>query len=160
MPRLLSGPASPYGTAVLASALDRPMQAPWRAHASPGPTADAAQPAPLVLVVDDDAQIRAYIRTCLTRLPVRVAEAVDGQDALARIEAWDRADLALVITDILMPQMDGRALKAALHTDRRWTDVPVLLITGEAVRVRDGPVLKKPFNARRLGAAVRTLLDL
>lgn len=114
----------------------------------------------IVLVVDDDAEIRAYLRQCLDGLPVRVAEAVDGQDALARIQAEQDGDLALVITDIIMPRLDGHALKAALQADPRWADVPVLLMTGEAVRVHDRPVLRKPFNAWRLRAAVRALLDL
>lgn len=104
--------------------------------------------------------MRAYVCDCLAPLSVRVVEAADGQDALGRIEAWHESDLALVVTDVAMPRMDGRALKTALRTDQRWSDVPVLFITGEDVRVRDGPVLRKPFNARRLGAAVRALLDL
>ena len=38
-----------------------------------------------------------------------------------------------VRVDIVMPRLDGRALKAALHGDPRWADVPVVLITGEVV---------------------------
>ena len=114
----------------------------------------------IVLVVDDDAEMRAYLCQCLDGLPVRVAEAVDGQDALAQIQAEQDGALALVITDIIMPRLNGHALKAALQADSRWADVPVLLMTGEAVRVRDRPVLRKPFNARWLRAAVRALLDL
>ena len=121
---------------------------------------DAGLPGPLVLVVDDDAQMRDYIRTCLSRLPVRVIEAVDGQDALERITEQPGNGPALVVTDLVMPRMDGRALKATLHADPRWADVPVLLVTGETVRARDGPVLRKPFNARRLSALARSLLSI
>jgi CheY-like chemotaxis protein len=113
-----------------------------------------------VLVVDDDAEMRRYIRECLDVFPVRVQEAVDGIDALERIEAEDRSNVALVITDIIMPRMDGLELKAAMKADERWDGVPVLLITGEAIRSSDGPVLRKPFNARKLRGAARALLAL
>lgn len=123
------------------------------------PPAQPGTPLPRVLVVDDDAGMRAYIRECLAVLPVRVEEAPDGRHALEQIQAGPTEDLALVISDIVMPGLDGRALKAALQADPRWSGVPVLLISGEAVRVRDGPVLRKPFNARRLRAAVQALLS-
>lgn len=114
---------------------------------------------PLVLIVDDDAELRAYIREGLMHLPVWTAEARDGQDALDLL-ASHTGKLALVITDLVMERMDGRALKATLQRDRRWAHVPVLLITGESTRARDGPVLHKPFNAQRLTASVLDLLDL
>jgi len=104
--------------------------------------------------------MRAYVCECLRPLAVRLAEAVDGQDALEQIHRGLGVDLALVVTDLYMPRMDGRALRQRLHADRRWAAVPVLLITGESARARDGPVLRKPFNARRLCTAVLALLDL
>lgn len=113
-----------------------------------------------MLLVDDDAEVRTYMRKCLSTLPLRLEEAADGQEALDQIEDRFGDDLALVVTDLVMPRMDGRALKSALHADRRWADVPVLLVTGETVRVRDGPVLAKPFNARTLGASARALLQV
>ena len=122
------------------------------------PLAQQVTEQPRVLVVDDDAGMRAYIRECLAVLPVRVEEALDGLDALERIQAGRAEDVALVITDIVMPRMDGLALKSALQADPRWVQVPVLLITGESVRARDGPVLRKPFNARKLRAVVEVLL--
>jgi CheY-like chemotaxis protein len=113
---------------------------------------------PIVLIVDDDAGLRAYIREGLAALPIRTAEACDGIDALDQLRACS-GDVALVITDLVMARMDGRELKAALQRDRRWAHVPVLLITGETTRTRDGPVLRKPFNAQRLMATVQSLLD-
>lgn len=118
----------------------------------------SAPPTPLVLVVEDDARTRGYVCECLAALPVRLAEAADGVDALARLEDGLDDGLVLVVTDLLMPRMGGRALRDALHADARWADVPVLLVTGEATPARDGPVLRKPFNGRRLRAAVHALL--
>ena len=119
---------------------------------------DSAAQRPLVLVVDDDAQMRAYLRQCLDALPVRVAEARDGREALDSIRSGPHAEVALVLTDVIMPGMDGRELKAMLHDDVRWAQVPVVLVSGEALRARDHPVLRKPFNARHLHAVVRPLL--
>ncbi|HMB89535.1 MAG TPA: response regulator [Rhodothermales bacterium] len=124
---------------------------------SPAPNAASS---PVVVVVDDDAGMRAYIRQCLMALPVRIEEATDGQDALEQIQAMHSNDVALVISDLYMPRMDGRVLKATLRADPHWRQVPVLLITGEAIHARDGPLLRKPFNARKLRAVVQALLDL
>jgi CheY-like chemotaxis protein len=109
-------------------------------------------------VVEDDAEMRAYVCDCLRPLALRLVEASDGQDALEQIVGGLGDDLALVVTDLYMPRIDGRALRERLHADRRWASLPVLLITGEAARTRDGPALRKPFNARSLQAAVQGLL--
>ena len=119
----------------------------------------AAAPPPLVLIVDDDADMRAYLRESLVSLPARVLEAATGAEALRLARAAPPEALALVISDIVMPEMDGWTLRAALGADPALSGVPVLLITGEAVRARDGPVLRKPFNTRRLHRCVRALLS-
>jgi len=117
----------------------------------------ATQP-PLVLIVDDDADMRTYLRRCLKAIPTRVVEAAGGMEALEIARAALPEGLALVITDVVMPGMDGLTLKAALGEDPDLRHVPVLLITGEALRVRDGPLLRKPFNARGLHNQVQSLL--
>ncbi len=119
----------------------------------------AAAPPPLVLIVDDDPDMRAYLRESLACLPARVVEASSGVEALRLARAESPEAWALVISDIVMPEMDGWTLRAALGADPALSGVPVLLITGEAVRARDGPVLRKPFNTRRLHRCVRALLS-
>ncbi|MEM6783951.1 MAG: response regulator [Bacteroidota bacterium] len=111
-----------------------------------------------VLLVDDDKPTRDYMRACLATLPVRLVEAEDGQDAMGLLRAGQCEHVALVVTDLVMPRMGGLELEATLHADARWADVPVLLVTGQPVPNRTGPLLGKPFNARRLTAAVRHLL--
>jgi CheY-like chemotaxis protein len=108
-----------------------------------------------VLVVDDDAEVRGYLRTCLKPLTRHILEASDGEEALRL--ARTTPDLALVIADVIMPRMDGLALRDALHADPRLAQVPVLLITGDAML--GGEVLKKPFNARTLRASIQALLS-
>jgi CheY-like chemotaxis protein len=120
--------------------------------------------APTVLIVDDDLDMRLYLRGCLRGLGGavgRVIEAGDGVEALRLV----RADaVGLVISDVALPLMDGRALRQAIREDAAHAHLPVLLISGEpesAVRVRpDDAFLPKPFNARELLAAVKSLMDL
>ncbi len=113
---------------------------------------------PLVLVVDDDAGIRSYLRRCLGPITHRVCEAADGVEALAVARAAVPDGLALVIADVMMPRMDGLELHAALRTDPAFASIPVLFISGERAPVPEGTLLEKPFNARTLRAAVEAVL--
>ncbi|MEM8557469.1 MAG: response regulator [Bacteroidota bacterium] len=115
-------------------------------------------PSATVLLVDDDAETRDYMRACLTRLSLRIVEAADGLEAMDLLRDGTCDDIALVVSDLVMPRMDGLELEAALHADARWADVPMLLVTGQPVYDWAGPMLSKPFNAKRLLASVRTLL--
>lgn len=135
--------------------------------AMPGPPAPRPAPPPLtvgtVLVVDDDADMRLYVRTCLgVAVTGVVLEAADGDEALrlARAEGPD-----LVISDVVMPGLDGEALCRALRADPATAGIPLLLVSGEARLVAAGAPptcadgsLAKPFNAARLRAAVARLL--
>jgi CheY-like chemotaxis protein len=113
-----------------------------------GPTARTKA----ILVVDDDPAMRAYIVTSLAPLWPCLLEAATGDQALELLAASDPGDVALVISDVVMPGLDGLALRAAIHALPGYADLPVLLVTGEAALdpVADGPVLRKPFNARLL----------
>jgi CheY-like chemotaxis protein len=132
------------------------------------PTRKPAGAPPLtILVVDDDADMRVYVKRCLRALkrqPVRVIEAADGVEALAKARA---GGVDLIVSDLVMPRLDGLALCRALQADAPARPIPVLLITGEAsveavwARAGDvqvGAVLAKPFNARKLCAGVDRLL--
>ena len=114
---------------------------------------------PLVLVVDDDAGIRAYLRRCLHPITQRVLEAADGTEALAVARLAVKEDLALVILDLTMPRMDGLELHAVLRTDPVFDPIPVLFVSGEPARIPEGTLLLKPFNARTLRAAVQAALQ-
>jgi DNA-binding response OmpR family regulator len=113
-----------------------------------------------VLVVDDDADMRHYLRTCLSaRLNVElVLEAADGLEGLRLARS---AGVDLVITDIVVPGLDGRALCRAIRSAPELDRVSLLLISGEdsagADQVADA-FLPKPFNSRQLLAALEGLL--
>ncbi len=116
----------------------------------------------LILVVDDDADMRAYIGECLGDI-CRILEAADGEAAL---QVACRHRLSLVVSDVVMPRLDGYALCRALQADPALRQIPVLLISGEAAVATErqaraagaAAFLAKPFNAHTLVAAVAGLL--
>jgi CheY-like chemotaxis protein len=124
-------------------------------------------PAFAILVVDDDPDLRRYVRRSLKRPghpETQVVEAGDGPEAL-RIVA--DAPLDLVITDVVMPGMDGFNLVQAIRRSHSADRLPVLVMTGEgswreaeseAARVGAQAVLSKPFNAHKLCDVVARLL--
>ncbi len=119
---------------------------------------EAADERPLVLVVDDDADIRAFVGRLLGDLG-RIVEAADGDEGLARAR-----DLVpdLVVTDVMMPGLDGHALVRAIRADAATAHVPVLMLTaraGEESRLAGlasgvDDYLAKPFAPRELRARV------
>ena len=112
-----------------------------------------------MLIVDDDADMRLYLRSCLRALTSpfeRVIEAANGLEALRLVRS---GAVNLVITDVALPGLDGRRLTRAIRDDVALSHVSVLLISGEAVlgeSSADG-FLIKPFNTHQLLAALDRL---
>ncbi len=123
-----------------------------------------AETRPVVLLADDNADMREYVRRLLA--PRYEVEAVaDGQAAL---ETARRRRPALVLTDVMMPRLDGFALLRELRSDPGLRTVPVVLLSaraGEESRVGGleagaDDYLVKPFSPRELLARVTTNLEL
>jgi DNA-binding response OmpR family regulator len=116
---------------------------------------------PSILLVDDEAAITDNLGPFLTRSGFKVSTAHNGEAALAQIEA-DPPDL--VVTDVLMPVMDGRELLRTLRRADNW--IPVILLTqvGEAferaMALEEGAddYINKPFEPHELVARVRAVL--
>ncbi|SAI69413.1 two-component hyrid sensor and regulator [Bordetella ansorpii] len=130
------------------------------------PMAPAAGGEPArVLVVDDNADLRDYMSRILRAAGYRVETAVDGEAALRQVRA-DPPDV--VLSDIMMPRLDGFGLLAALRNDTGLRGIPVLLLSaraGEEARVEGldagaDDYLTKPFAARELLARVASNLQL
>ncbi len=119
---------------------------------------------PRVLVVDDNADMRDYISRLLAP-HYDVATAADGVEALDRVRQ-ETPDL--VLTDVMMPRLDGFGLLQALHADPMTTGVPVVMLsarageegTVEGLEAGADDYLVKPFSARELLARVRVNLEL
>jgi signal transduction histidine kinase/CheY-like chemotaxis protein len=109
-----------------------------------------------ILVVDDDALVRPVAAQYLRDLGYAVVEAEDALHALALAEAASAFDL--VLTDVVMPGLDGVALAAQLRAAQ--PGLPVLMMTGHADRGRlaGEDVLEKPFTQAQLAAHVLRLL--
>jgi PAS domain S-box-containing protein len=124
-----------------------------------GPTGPAR-----VLLADDNADMREYLRRLL-RASYQVTAVADGLTALdaVRVSPPD-----LVISDVMMPGLDGLALVAALRSDPRTADVPVLLLSArageeaaiEGLEAGADDYLVKPFSAAELLARVRANVEL
>ncbi|KDE97795.1 histidine kinase [Mycolicibacterium aromaticivorans JS19b1 = JCM 16368] len=143
----------------------------WLPDGGTGDLAAVPNPPPAVespsrvLVADDNADMREYLVRLLRGAGYQVDEVADGQQALSRIRA-DRPDL--VVSDVMMPRLDGLALVAALRNDPHTVAVPVLLLSAragqeasiEGLQAGADDYLVKPFVAAELLARVRANIEL
>ena len=119
------------------------------------------------LVVDDDAELRTYVRRCLRGFGKKDPLVLEAEDGQAALDLLGTQAVDLIISDVVMPRMDGLALCRALGEDENLRQMPVLLVTGEAPaaarRLAQSAgargFLAKPFNARKLSAALEGLLN-
>ncbi len=118
-------------------------------------------PRPPILVVDDDAKIVRLVRTYLEREGFRVVEAADGKSALAAIALEAPA---LVVLDLMLPEVDGLAIvRAVRRTDR----TPIVMVsargtTGDRIAGLEAGAddyLPKPFSPAELVLRVKRVLD-
>jgi two-component system alkaline phosphatase synthesis response regulator PhoP len=124
---------------------------------------DPAIPAAPILVVDDDAKIVRLVRTYLERDGFTVVTAGDGPGALAAIEAHAPA---LVVLDLMLPELDGRAVIRAVRRDEEVGRTPILVLSARSSTIdriaglEDGAddYLPKPFSPAELVLRVKSIL--
>jgi DNA-binding NtrC family response regulator len=117
-----------------------------------------------ILLVEDDNQLRAVVRSTLERMGYTVVEAPNGKEALAVFERSGEA-VKLLLTDVIMPQLSGPELAKRLTTLR--PEIRVLCMSGytEDSTVRHGLLegrfafLQKPITPDGLVRKVREVLD-
>ncbi len=115
---------------------------------------------PLILVVDDDPHIREVVRFALDKAGFRTAEAGDGALALTQIVALKPA---LLVLDIVMPELDGTEVCRAI---RRSSSVPIVFLSSRddevdriiGLELGGDDYVTKPFSPRELVARVRAVL--
>jgi len=123
----------------------------------------AGRPAPLVLIADDDAVIRTVMAESLGQDGFTVQEAEDGRQA---IELFQRMHPAIVLLDVLMPDVDGFQACAAIRGQAGGERVPILMVTGlnddesisKAYDVGATDFIAKPINPLILNHRVRYML--
>jgi PAS domain S-box-containing protein len=117
-----------------------------------------------ILLADDNADMRDYLRRLLG-LEYQVTAVADGQAALERMQ---QSKPDLVISDVMMPRLDGFSLLSTIRSDPALCDLPVILLSaraGEEARVEGlesgaDDYLTKPFSAKEVLARVSSHLAL
>jgi signal transduction histidine kinase/DNA-binding response OmpR family regulator len=134
------------------------------AHAQAAASTPAPGARPVVLLADDNADMREYVARML-RSRYDVIAVGDGEAAL---EAARKGGIDLVLTDVMMPRLDGIGLARELRAESATRDLPIVMLSaraGEEARIEGHEAgaddyLQKPFSARELLARVAARLEL
>ncbi|MFD1611647.1 response regulator [Sphingomonas tabacisoli] len=114
-----------------------------------------------ILLVEDEAMVRAVAERALTRQGYKVVTAANGEEALECLEAGETFDL--LISDVVMPTMDGPTL--VRHAREKYPTLPILFMSGYAeeqlrksIDIERVAFLPKPFSVQQLAEAARAVL--
>ena len=115
-----------------------------------------------ILLVEDEDMVRAVAERALTRAGYSVVTASQGEEGLERFAQMEKIDL--IISDVVMPTMDGPAMVRAMRAKR--PDLPVLFMSGyaeeqlrQSIDIDDVAFLPKPFSVAQLAEATSAALD-
>jgi two-component system cell cycle sensor histidine kinase/response regulator CckA len=115
-----------------------------------------------ILLVEDEDMVRAVAERALTRAGYTVVTAAQGEEGLERFAQMEKVDL--IISDVVMPTMDGPAMVRAMRAKR--PDLPVLFMSGyaeeqlrQSINIDDVAFLPKPFSVAQLAEATSAALD-
>ncbi|MBT4519266.1 MAG: response regulator [Halieaceae bacterium] len=117
-----------------------------------------------LLLVEDEPQILTLAETFLTRAGYTVISAVDGESAIEEFKAH-RADLSLVVLDVVLPRMGGREVRDIIH--KACPEMPVLFTSGYSADgihtnftlQEDLELLQKPYSRNDLLRKIREMID-
>ncbi|HLO47021.1 MAG TPA: response regulator, partial [Kamptonema sp.] len=123
-----------------------------------------SRPLPQILLADDNSDMRDYVKRILSKN----YEVVAVRDGAAALAAIDKQLPDLVLTDVMMPVVDGFELLRQIRTEPRTKEIPVILLSArageeskiEGLETGADDYLIKPFSARELIARVRTTLEM
>jgi len=126
-----------------------------------------------ILVVDDEPDVRNFLAACLEDAGFNVETAVDGVDALEKVEAFSPD---LMTLDMVMPRMPGIKVIRELRKQKKWAKLPIIIITAHArddlgsdqikefmaltANVRPKVILDKPISTANLIKTACNILDV
>ncbi len=119
---------------------------------------------PLILLIDDNPDMRAFVRNCLSESDYRVREAANGVEGFrTAVEVFPD----LIVCDVMMPEMNGIELCRKLKDDLRTSHIPIVMLTArsgsndeiEGLETGADDYVTKPFDNRLLLARVHNLID-
>lgn len=109
-----------------------------------------------ILVVDDEPDVLFLLRVTLEAAGYTVVEAANGEEALATIGS---ALPTLVITDLMMPVMNGRELIQHMRAHPHAARIPIMVLTANpSADIEADLIIHKPFNPRELTRAIDELV--
>ena len=126
-----------------------------------------------ILVVDDEPDVREFLATCLEDAGFQVETAIDGFDALEKIE---KHPPDLITLDLVMPRISGIKLMRKLHKNKTLKKIPIIIVTAHAKdelgqkdleelyaeEVRPAPeyIVEKPITPSKLVAGIAKILNV
>ncbi len=118
---------------------------------------------PLLLIVEDNPDMLAYTKSHLDKT-YNILKATDGEEGLAT--ALEQIP-DLIISDVMMPKMDGNMMTKKLKTDHRTSHIPIIILTArasvdskiEGLETGADAYVTKPFNARELKVRVKNIIE-
>lgn len=131
-------------------------------NAEPGNTTKQVDNEAIMLIVDDNEDIRTYIKS-IFESEFQIIEAVNGKDG---IEKATTQIPDIIISDLMMPEMDGFEFCKALKSDEKTSHIPIVMLTAKAnvesrivgFELGADDYLIKPFNSHEMQARVKNLL--
>ncbi len=132
-------------------------------QAATNPNNESFLPQSTVLIVDDNPQNVELLQAFLETLPVKLVTAIDGQDALEKVEQHHPD---LILLDIMMPRMSGFQVCRKLKGDAKTRDIQILMVTAlnelgdieQASECGTDDFVSKPINKFELLTRVKSLL--
>ncbi len=119
--------------------------------------------AKVIMTADDSASVRQMVSFTLKQAGYDVVEAVDGEEALAKLRA---NKVNMLVTDLNMPKLDGIELIREIRNDSRYKFMPIIMLTTESqiAKKQEGKAagatgwIVKPFRPEQLLAVIRKVL--
>ena len=119
-----------------------------------------------ILVADDEPHIGRIIKMKLEQGPFQVSLAYDGKEALDMLES--DSDIAVVLLDLMMPNVSGLDVLAAMRSTEKWRALPCIILTAagqeeqhvKAMELGATAFMTKPFSPKRLYAVTAELAGL